>query len=272
MSRLRRLFPPWWPAATSHPPAAAPEPQADPGGHTDAPDPVEHEWSAAHAALAERLDRLLGEVGKLGREQFRATTLLEGQGTTLEELVEDWREERDRRQEEAAELHRLVAELGGQARLGLVKDLLPVADALDASVRAARELLAERPVAASAAPRRPSLLERLRGEPAALVAASTAPGGLASWLDGLLLIERRLLALLEREGVRPIAAVGQPFDPHRHLAVAVTHAGGVPDGIVVGEELRGYTLGERVLRHAEVIVARGGNGSGARGAGSGERD
>ncbi|MGI8551511.1 MAG: nucleotide exchange factor GrpE [Dehalococcoidia bacterium] len=79
---------------------------------------------------------------------------------------------------------------------------------------------------------------------------------LESWLQGLLLIERRLLALLEGEGVRPIATLGRSFDPDQHLAVAVTQTSDAPDGTVIGEDLRGYTLGERVLRHAEVVVAR----------------
>src|SRR6266508_4555982 len=127
MSRLRHLFPFWGSAAPAHPPA-------DRIRLGDAPASVANEQSAAHAELADRLDRLLGEVGKLGREQFRATTLLEGQGTTLEELAEAWREDRDHREAAAAALRRALAELGGDARLGLVKDLLPVADALDASV------------------------------------------------------------------------------------------------------------------------------------------
>lgn len=255
MSLLRRLFSSSESAATPRPPAAVSEP-AERGCLTDASAIVNDEWSAARAELAERLDRLLGEVGRLGREQFRATTLLEGQGTTLEELAEAWREYLDRREGEAPELRRALAELEGQVRLGLVKDLLPVADALDASVRAARELLAELHAPPA---HRPSLLERLRGRPGEPGAVEGRGAALESWLQGLLLIEQRLLALLEREGVRPIPTLGRAFDPHRHLAVAATRANGVPEGTVVGEELRGYTLGERVLRHAEVVVARGGN-------------
>jgi molecular chaperone GrpE (heat shock protein) len=158
-----------------------------------------------------------------------------------------------------------LGELETQVRLRLVKDLLPVADALDASLRAAREL----PLVVE--PAQPafddSWLARLRlvlaGPPADPTPTTPAPAtdrrtALDSWLQGLLLVERRLQALLEREGVRPIAALGQPFDPYRHLAVAVAGngSGAVPDGTIVGEELRGYTYGDRVLRHAEVVVAR----------------
>jgi molecular chaperone GrpE len=108
-----------------------------------------------------------------------------------------------------------------------------------------------------------------------------------SWLQGALLTEGRLLALFERGGVRPIATVGLPFDPLRHVAVAVARDGRVPDGTVVDEELRGYTAGDRVLRHAEVVVARAtspaptaepartarvGGGEGSTGAGTVEGD
>jgi molecular chaperone GrpE len=204
-------------------------------------------------------------VGKLGREQFRATTLLEGHGATLDELAETWRQALNQREREGAEVRQALAQVESQARLRLVQDLLPVADALDVSVRAARELLAE----LRARPgRRPGLLARWSGGRGRLAAETEWSAALDAWLQGLLLVERRLLAVLEREDVRPIPALGQPFDPHRHLAVAVRPDSSVPDSTVVAEERRGYSLGDRVLRHAEVVVARrrsdgpGGSGDG----------
>jgi molecular chaperone GrpE (heat shock protein) len=192
------------------------------------------------ADLACRLDGLRDELGKLGREQFRATTLLEGQSVALEELGQ------------------ALSELEERVRVERVKDLLPVADALDASLDSARALLAEPPARPAAGA---SWLARLLGAPARPSDGAIPERGeaLEAWLEGLLLVQGRLLALLEREGVRPIAALGQPFDPHRHLAVGVSRAHGTPDGTVVREERRGYTWGERVLRHAEVVVARPGD-------------
>jgi molecular chaperone GrpE len=210
--------------------------------------------------VAERLEALSDGLARLGREQFQATTLLEGQGAALEELAETWREHLDRHAREAGELQQGQAERDARVRLELVQSLLPVVDALDASARAARQLFEELPVAP---PPTPSWLARLRGtvtEPPTAVAARGA--AVESWLQGLVLIEQRLLAILEREGVRPIPALGQPFDPHRHLAVAVQGDGRAPDGTVVEEELRGYALGDRVLRHAEVVVARRGSSEG----------
>jgi molecular chaperone GrpE len=72
---------------------------------------------------------------------------------------------------------------------------------------------------------------------------------------GVELIHRDFLAALERIGVRPFAAVGEPFDPTRHEAVARTERVDVEDQTVVAETLRGYLLHERVLRPAQVVVA-----------------
>ena len=239
------------------PRTAAPHPPRDPGAAhaADAAELTREDGPDGHADLVGRLDGLLDEIGKLGREQFQATTLLEGQGQILEELAEAWRDHLDRHERAAVDVRRSLAELEERARLGLVKDLLPIADALDASVRAARDLLAGPPAEPPPAPSPLAWLRDVLGG-AAPRPAPDRSAALESWLEGLLLVERRLLALLEREGVRPIRAVGQPFDPHRHLAVAVEHDAGAPDGTVIGEELRGYTLGDRVLRHAEVVVAR----------------
>ena len=51
-------------------------------------------------------------------------------------------------------------------------------------------------------------------------------------------------------------AVGKPFDPREHEAVALEDTTEVPDGTVVRELQRGYKLRDRVLRPALVAVAR----------------
>ena len=75
-----------------------------------------------------------------------------------------------------------------------------------------------------------------------------------TWLDGMRLIYRKLGALLESAGVRPIEAEGQTFDPRYHEAVA--HAEG-EEGKVLSEVQRGYKLHDRVLRPAMVVVGSG---------------
>ncbi len=62
--------------------------------------------------------------------------------------------------------------------------------------------------------------------------------------------------MFERHGVRPIPAIGELFCPYRHLAVGTRIEDAAAEDTVVAEELIGYAAGDRVLRHAEVVVAR----------------
>lgn len=78
------------------------------------------------------------------------------------------------------------------------------------------------------------------------------------WIEGIVLLDRKLRALLDSEGVTPIEAVGRPFDPREHEAIATVPATGKPDGEVVAEVQRGYRVRDRVLRPAMVAVAGGG--------------
>ncbi len=74
--------------------------------------------------------------------------------------------------------------------------------------------------------------------------------------DGIMLIYRQLVDTLARRGVKPIEAVGRPFDTHRHEAVVQVPAGDEEaDGTVALETQKGYLLGERVLRPSKVGVA-----------------
>jgi molecular chaperone GrpE len=82
------------------------------------------------------------------------------------------------------------------------------------------------------------------------------------WIEGIVLLDRKLRALLESEGVTPIEAIGQPFDPREHEAIATVPATGRPDGEVVAEIQRGYRVREKVLRPAMVAIADGGAGEG----------
>ena len=70
----------------------------------------------------------------------------------------------------------------------------------------------------------------------------------SEWVKGTRLVERKFRQILERQGVAPIEAVGQPFDPALHEAVGGT-------GTVVAQEYqRGYTMHGRVLRPSIVVV------------------
>jgi len=83
-----------------------------------------------------------------------------------------------------------------------------------------------------------------------------------SWIEGIVLLDRKLRQLLESEGVTPIEAIGHPFDPREHEAIASVPGTGRPDGEVVAEMQRGYRVRSRVLRPAMVAVAGDGNAPG----------
>lgn len=74
-------------------------------------------------------------------------------------------------------------------------------------------------------------------------------------LRGVALVETQLLNALRRFGVTPIEALGRPFDPMVHEAVAQEPRADAPPGTVVGVLEPGYRLHERVLRPARVVVA-----------------
>jgi molecular chaperone GrpE len=83
-----------------------------------------------------------------------------------------------------------------------------------------------------------------------------------SWIEGVGLLDRKLRALLESEGVTPIESIGKPFDPREHEAVVTIPDSGKPDGEVVAEMQRGYRVRDRVLRPSMVAVAGSGNAAG----------
>jgi molecular chaperone GrpE len=74
--------------------------------------------------------------------------------------------------------------------------------------------------------------------------------------NGVELVYQKLTGEINRLGVEPIEAEGQPFDEELHEAMMQQPAGdGEEAGIVLTEIQRGYRMGDRVLRHARVIVS-----------------
>jgi len=89
-------------------------------------------------------------------------------------------------------------------------------------------------------------------------AIATMPEGVQklSWSQGLLMVRRKLEAILESEGVEPIETAGESFDPYYHEAVTHEELEGYGEGEIIGEVQKGYVLGDRVLRPALVRVAK----------------
>ena len=93
-------------------------------------------------------------------------------------------------------------------------------------------------------------------EASVIAALEDSSAAMTQWLEGQELLYERLVAVLETTGARTIQTVGHPFDAAWHRAVAVEPSDSMPDNYIVGEELTGYTLDGKVLRYAEVVVAR----------------
>jgi molecular chaperone GrpE len=105
------------------------------------------------------------------------------------------------------------------AHEGLVLDFLPVLDGLERALRSAR-----------------------------------ATTGSDSLIEGLEMIVRLFRSVLDKAGVKAVEALGQPFDPTVHQAVAMEDGDGDP--VVVEEVQKGYCIEGRVLRPAMVKVSR----------------
>ncbi len=76
-----------------------------------------------------------------------------------------------------------------------------------------------------------------------------------SVLEGVQLVLRALLGILERHGVKRIDAVGEPFDPTRHEAMAQVESAEVEPNRVIEQHHTGYLLHDRLLRPALVTVS-----------------
>jgi molecular chaperone GrpE len=75
-------------------------------------------------------------------------------------------------------------------------------------------------------------------------------------LEGLRAVLDQMGAVLARQGAVRIGAAGDRFDPERHEAVAVQPSEEVPDRTILSVERSGFALGDRVIRPAQVVVAR----------------
>ena len=85
--------------------------------------------------------------------------------------------------------------------------------------------------------------------------ALRAKSDAADFRGGIELIYKQLQDALAKLGVRPVAAVGEPFDPHHHEAIEMVETTDAADHEVLEELQRGYKFKDRLLRPAMVKVA-----------------
>jgi len=160
-------------------------------------------------------------------ESVESETAGETSAETVEELRRQVEEKQDRLLRALAEAENFKRRTQRErdesiryANESLLRDLIPVLDNFDRALGAAR-----------------------------------AAGGAEGVVGGIELIQRELLKILEHAGVTRYSALGQPFDPTRHEAIARVVSADAKPGTVVAETMPGYLLHNRVLRAALVSVA-----------------
>jgi molecular chaperone GrpE len=106
----------------------------------------------------------------------------------------------------------------------LASQMLPVLDNLDRALQSVENLEAERSV------------------------------DFQQFYDGIGLVNQQVNEIFAEMGVQPIETVGQIFDPNLHEAVTVEERDELPGNTITEEMLRGYRIGNRVIRHSLVKV------------------
>ena len=81
-------------------------------------------------------------------------------------------------------------------------------------------------------------------------------GDIGALRDGIGLTLREFIRVIAVNGMKAVGAVGEPFDPEIHQAMAMVDAGGQASGVIVDVMQKGYVLNERLLRPALVSVSK----------------
>ncbi len=76
-------------------------------------------------------------------------------------------------------------------------------------------------------------------------------------LIGMSMVQKQLESFLTENGLQPIEATGQKFDPNLHEALGEEPSTEVPEGQVIRVQRKGYKLRDRLLRPASVFVSKG---------------
>jgi molecular chaperone GrpE len=183
------------------------------------------EKSPTRTELQTELEELRTRVSELEAERDEHLA-------TLQRVAADFDNYRKRAQRDQESL---VARAGER----LVKELLPVLDDLERALEAAQQL--EESVRDSGP------VEGDRGN------REVPSAQLDQLEEGVGLVHRALKVALEREGLHEIETDGQ-FDPHRHEAL-LSQPSDADEGFVIQVLQKGYSLGDKVLRPARVVVA-----------------
>ena len=174
----------------------------------------------AEPEQAEDVEALTGEVERLREE--------------IEELKEERDEMNDRLLRKAADLENLRRRMDREkkrrheaGKIAVLESMLEVVDDFERSLEAAQDL----------------------------DDAEDAEAAYESLKGGVEMVFRKFQDQLQSLGVEPIEAEGKPFDEQLHEAMMRQPSDEVEPGTVLQEVRKGYTMGDRVLRHSRVVVA-----------------
>ena len=87
--------------------------------------------------------------------------------------------------------------------------------------------------------------------------AARAEGEKSPVFSGMSIVLKQLMDFLTDNGLQPIDATGQKFDPNLHEAIAHEPSDEFPEGTVVRQTRRGYKMKDRLLRPSSVVVSSG---------------
>lgn len=87
--------------------------------------------------------------------------------------------------------------------------------------------------------------------------AARAEGEKSPVFSGMSMVLKQLMDFLTDNGLQPIDATGQKFDPNLHEAIAHEPSDKFPEGTVVRQTRRGYKMKDRLLRPSSVVVSSG---------------
>lgn len=200
----------------------------DAHGHAQPHAPGQTDPPPAGAAAASEpnprnLDQALDTIDQL-REQIGA------KNADMEKLKDQLLRERAELENFKRRMQREKSESLRYASEHLLRDLLPVIDNLERAIDAAAK------GAAGETPQQAARVENL--------------------VTGVKMVVSQFIETLGRFGVTRVPAAGQTFDPAHHEAVAHVDTEHHPAGNVVDEHAPGYRLHERLLRPAQVTVAK----------------
>jgi len=88
------------------------------------------------------------------------------------------------------------------------------------------------------------------------IASVKQDNDMTPFVEGIELIYKDLMAALGKEGLKPIKAVGEKFDPYKHEVIMTVIDDGLPEDTILKELEKGYMLGSKVIRTSKVKVSK----------------